>query len=64
MEGVELSPFQTGGSGDLYRSLMQHPGFIDLIRRDGIPLEPQWIDDVDFAILTYMVFDRGKHFYH
>ena len=40
------------------------PGFIDLIRRDGVPLEPQWMDDVDFAILTYLVFDHGKHFYH
>ena len=51
LKGVELSSFQTGGSGDLYRSLMQHPGFIDLIRRDGVPLEPQWVDDVDFALL-------------
>ena len=63
-KGVELSPFQTGGSEDLYQFLMQHPGFLDFIRRDGVPLEPQWVDDVDFAILTYLVFDRGKNLYY
>lgn len=43
---------------------MQHLGFIDLMRRDGMSLEPQSVDDVDFAILTYLVFHSDNHFYH